>query len=100
MLRGLCIGENKKATVIIVYNNGKIKEVIEGLRSILEEIEEKNETVLLMGDFNARIGRWQISSEGEAEECRETEDLTVNNEGNKLIKFCEEIGGTMFAFYV
>lgn len=70
-----------------------MREVVEELRKIVDSLTEKGEAVLLIGDFNARIGRWQINQEGEAREIRESEDLTVNNEGKKLLEFCGEIGG-------
>lgn len=41
------------------------------------------EKVLIAGDFNARIGSWQINKEGEADESRATKDEIVNSESLK-----------------
>lgn len=47
----------------------------------------------MMGDWNARIGKWKISKDGEAMEGRSSVDNVTNGEGKKLVEFCEEIGG-------
>lgn len=87
------IGKGNRISVVVIYNNGKIKEAIEGMRKIVEEWQGRGETVLMMGDFNARVGKWLISGEGKACESRESEDKKLNNDGIKLIDFCEEVGG-------
>lgn len=42
--------------------------------------------------MNLRIGKWQISEEREIIE-KHNSNSTINNEENKLIEFCVEIGG-------
>lgn len=37
------------------------------MREIMEEWMEEGVKVLIVGDFNVRIGRWQMNKEGEAE---------------------------------
>lgn len=89
------IEKGKEANVIVVYNNGKIKEVIGELRKTVEELEGRGGATIIVGDLNARIGKWQINEEGEMIEGRSTADPTVNREGKKLLELCEEIGGTI-----
>lgn len=93
VVKELCIDRERKVNVIIGYNNGKIKEFIEEMRNIVNEAVRDGNPVVLMGDFNARIGRWQVGEEGELEEGRSSIDRLVNYEGRKLLVFCEEIGG-------
>lgn len=51
----------EKVTVIVVYNNGKIVEVIEELRRIVEELGE-GEVTIMLGDMNATYVGGEVSS--------------------------------------
>lgn len=42
----------------------KIREAVEGLKSIVEGLQGREDNILIIGDFNARIGKGQIDSEG------------------------------------
>lgn len=44
-------------------------------------------------ELNTRIGKWQINREVKKVENKESEDGLLNNEGKKLLNFCEEVGG-------
>lgn len=52
----MSIGKEEKIDVIVVYNNSKIKEVVEELRELMVANIERGEAILIVGDFNARIG--------------------------------------------
>lgn len=75
----------KEVNIVVVYNNGKIKEMMRKLRKVLERVEENRKQTLVIGDMNARIGDWQIDEEGEAKRGRQSMDKSVNYEGKKLI---------------
>lgn len=93
-LEGVNIGKRKKINIVAVFNNGKIKEVADEIREMLDEWTGNGGAVIVVGDFNARIGKWQIDSEGENSESRESEDRVENNEEHKLVSFCEEVEGS------
>lgn len=63
-MRELQIDKKKLVRVDIVYNNGKIREVLQEIRGKVEEYIRKEKRILLFRDWNARIGKWQISEEG------------------------------------
>lgn len=94
-IKGLEIGGNKRADLIIVYNNGKIEIALNKLSKMAEESIEQGNALLIAGDFNARIAEWQIGQEGEREKTRNSYDKVLNREGEKLLEFCEELGGTI-----
>lgn len=68
IIKKLDIEKGKRVTVVIVFNIGRIREVIEELRDIVEELEMGGGAILLIGNFNLRIWKWQISEEEEANE--------------------------------
>lgn len=55
----------------------------------------KGRAIVIMGDINARIANWQINEEGEREKLRNSDDRTLNREGEKLLEWCEEVGGVI-----
>lgn len=95
IVKGLEHSRGGKVNIVAGYNNEKMKEVTEELREVIEDIVERGEHVILAGDWNARIGRWMINSEGEKVEERNSVDKVTNKEGEKLLEFCEEIGGVI-----
>lgn len=94
-IKSLEIGGGDIVNIIVVYSNEKVKKMIEEVKKEIEGWIGKGETILLIGDFNARIGKWQISREGEREESRKSEDEKSNREGMQLLDLCEEIGGSI-----
>lgn len=92
VIKGVKIEKDREVNIIVVYNNGKIKEVLGKIAMVIEKLGESREQILIIGDMNARIGDWQVNEEGEAERGRRSMDKTVNYEGKKLVEFCEEIG--------
>lgn len=93
VIEGIKIGKKKEMNIIVVYNNGKIKEMLKKLKEVINRVEENRKQTLIIGDMNARIGDWQIGEDGEAKRGRKSMDKTVNYEGKKLIEFWEEMGG-------
>lgn len=43
--------------VVVVYNNGKIKETLEELWNAVEAWIGNGDSIFLIGNFNARIGK-------------------------------------------
>lgn len=95
IIKELTVERGKRVNIIVVYNNGRIEELTEELRKILEELAMKGDASIIIRDFSARIKRWQINEEGELIENRRSKDKVVNREGKKLLVFCEEVGGTI-----
>lgn len=94
IVEGVWVDKARRIDIIVTYNNGKAREMVKELRDRVEELVGKGGGVIVVGDFNARIGKWQVSEEGELVERRMSEDIT-NYEGRKLLDFCEEVGGTI-----
>lgn len=61
----------------------------EGIKEIVEEWMGNKEMVMLIGELNARVGKWQISAEVEMEASRNTEDKKVSYEGIRLMNLCK-----------
>lgn len=67
-MQGINLGKNEKESeinLVAIYNNGKIWVAVEGLRSIVENWQRKEDNIPLIGDFNARVVKGQIGREGE-----------------------------------
>lgn len=94
-IRRIKVGRGDNVNVVVIYNNGKTKEMLEEIRKTIEEWIRNGETVILIGDFNARIGTCQINKEGEVDDNRESEDKKCNREGMQLLCFCKEIEGVI-----
>lgn len=62
MERELGLNIEDEVNIIAVYNNGRIKEVIDEMRNILDWMMRGGRRVLIVDDFNMRIGRWQVNS--------------------------------------
>jgi len=81
--------------VVIVYNREGKKEWLEKMKKEIKEEEE--EKLIILGDFNARIGRkgnWEEGEEDRRErsEERNSKDEVVNSQGRGLIELIEERG--------
>lgn len=72
-MEGLRYGK-EEVNIIVVYNKGKIKEVIEELRGMTDEWAGNEKVILIVGDFNVRVGRWQKN--------KEASQLLQGNRGN------------------
>lgn len=94
-IKGVNIDIEKKMNIIVVYNNIGMRGITEELKKEVENSVMEGNAVLVIGDFNARIGRWNLNIENEMVENRNSEDDITNAEGKKLLDFCEEIGGTI-----
>uniref|UniRef100_T1IVY6 Reverse transcriptase domain-containing protein n=1 Tax=Strigamia maritima TaxID=126957 RepID=T1IVY6_STRMM len=73
--------------VVTIYNSVGIKEVRDLLSPIILDAEIKDKSFYLVGDFNARIGDHTIDL-GTHSVIRQSEDLTLNPEGEQLIDWC------------
>lgn len=67
VIKGLRVESQKRINIVVLYNNGKMEGMLKSLSKVGEEVYEEGEGVLLMGDFNARIGEWQVGGEGRKE---------------------------------
>lgn len=81
--------------MVIVYNREGKKEWLEKMKKEIKEEEE--EKLIILGDFNARIGRkgsWEEGEEDRRErsEERNSKDEVVNSQGRGLIELIEERG--------
>ena len=74
--------------IVTIYNGKETKKTRKEIEKYIKE--EKEETLIIGGDWNARIGRRGSGyHEGEYKE-RKSKDKTLNNEGKELIKMVEE----------
>lgn len=93
---GLTLENNKKEgeVIITVYNNVGMKQLETELRKEIEEGANRNKKVVIIGDFNARIGEEDRERDEEELERkkRRSKDKVLNNEGRKLLNMCEELG--------
>lgn len=94
---GIIKEERLKIIIITVYNNKKMEKLKESLDEIMEEKLKAERNLIIVGDWNARIGveraRTEISKNEEWR--RKSEDKTLNNEGRKMSELCEEYGLTV-----
>lgn len=78
--------------IISVYNDASVKDLEEGLNSLLKDREEIND-IVLVGDFNARTGEEDPSRmDGYNETERKSQDKVINAEGRKLLELCNKEG--------
>lgn len=52
----------------------------------MDEIKEDCDLIIIMGDWNARIGKYQNRRKG----CRERYGDETNRNGGKMLTFCQE----------
>lgn len=90
---GISLGNGKRASVIVVYSNRGIGTITHELGKLVEDRVQKGESLIITGDFNARIGQLQCQSERGLGDTRRSEDMVINGEGRRLIEFCEAIDG-------
>ena len=83
-------GKNKKTEIYVVYMG---KERDENKKCIEEEIEKEIDArIIVVGDFNARIGDEQGATVIGENDKRNSKDKEINNDGKKLVKWMEENG--------
>lgn len=82
-----------RCNLVIVYNNVGIDKLKGSLRKVCEGLEE-SESLLVIGDMNARIEEKQIDEgRDKLEKKRKSENKTLNREGNKIfIELGEKLG--------
>lgn len=94
---GIVVGEAKLGKedwrIIGVYVNKGIERMILNVEGWIDR-GKKEKSILLGGDFNARVERegGGVESEGEISRERKAKDEVTNGEGKKLIKWIEEKG--------
>lgn len=88
--------DEKEIWLISIYNNVGMREIEKPLKECVEDGVSVGASVLIVGDFNSRIGREQAIVECEHEGGdwgpRQSEDAMCNAEGRKLLSLCEELG--------
>jgi hypothetical protein len=63
------------------------------LHELLQNLEESDDYILLIGDFNARLEKGQtISLSATNFETRATKDKTINSRGKTLLAKADEVG--------
>ena len=95
LVKGIELGQNKELfTVVTIYNNGGFRKLENELEGVINETEERGQSVILMGDVNARTGKDNVRATlGERNyKARESKDAVQNAEGKRLLSFCEENG--------
>ncbi|OXU16987.1 hypothetical protein TSAR_001134 [Trichomalopsis sarcophagae] len=80
IIKGIELEGDRKLSVIVVYINGEIDKAIKEIKIIAENRMEEGEQILMIGDFNARLGDWQLSRERVRERTRKSSDEIVNRE--------------------
>lgn len=81
----------KDIAIVSVYNSGEWGSMEKSIRAIMEE--ERENYIIIGGDFNIRIGTEGGCEEEEGGEGRKSKDKTISNRGKKFIELIEEVGG-------
>jgi len=81
----------EKWVIVTVYNRGEWKDLEKRLEEVLGEIEDIEESILIIGgDFNIRTG--ELGGGNEEEEDRRSRDRIINNNGKNLIGWIQDKG--------
>lgn len=83
--------QTKKLNIIVIYNNIGMREIVEYLRSLIEEFIVKSIAIKPIRDFNARIEKWKLDAKGKLIESRDSADKILNTNGRKLLTLCKNI---------
>lgn len=89
IIKNVKMGKEKIGNIIVTYVSEAVDKMINSIQSWIDEEEKKGQSLLIVGDLNARIGEEQ-GGEGLRE--RVSMDKAINVQGEKLLKFCEEKG--------
>lgn len=84
------IGKEKNIFIISVYNAGNWKKIEKIIK--VKANERKGDIVIIVGDFNARIGEEEGNEKEGWEVGRKNKDKKKNKKGRKFIELIEEIG--------
>lgn len=84
-------------TLITVYNNVGVGNLRSSSEKLTHEIERRGDKILIVGDWNARIGKEQRRTDKHEDDewHRNSEDKTLNWEGRRLLDICGEMGWTI-----
>uniref|UniRef100_T1INJ8 Endonuclease/exonuclease/phosphatase domain-containing protein n=1 Tax=Strigamia maritima TaxID=126957 RepID=T1INJ8_STRMM len=75
--------------IVSAYCNEDLNSLSEDLANVLEEATRTGAQLLLIGDFNARIGLENVTTEKDDAIIRKSEDELLNFEEKKLLTFCD-----------
>lgn len=54
------VKKEKELSRIVKYNNVGMREIVEDFRSLIEKFIVESTEIILIGDFNAKIGKWRL----------------------------------------
>lgn len=80
VIKGINKEKDEKINVMINYN-GKIRDVIQELRDLVEELVREGNSMLIIGQFKAPRGKRQVGEEEKLKEKRDSIDSVVNCKG-------------------
>lgn len=82
VISGIKLSGGNKCRIVAGYNNVGIEKILFDIRGKIEDGREKGEAILVMGDYNARIGELQAGDNEEMYQ-RRSRDKEVKREGEK-----------------
>lgn len=93
----LCVREAKFYVLPVYLNDNKWQSGFNELKTFCNEF--KHENLMIIGDFNARIGtenvRWGYELLGNSTEKRSSKDTKIDKRGKLLMELCCEYGFTI-----
>lgn len=95
IIGGLRLKNGAQGKIITTYNNVGVTQVSSEISKHIEEATIRGETILVAGDWNARVGNQNGMEEEELEQFglnRNSQDKKLDPEGKKLLALCESFG--------